>query len=109
MESKNPKISVIIPAYNEEKRLKRTLAEVILFFSTKPFMAEIIVVDDGSTDQTAKLVTQATEDQGLKKFENINIKLVQHTKNQGKGGAIKKREDTHRMADANKAFSHYRW
>lgn len=27
----------------------------------------------------------------------------------GKGGAIKKREDTHRMAEANKAFSHYRW
>ena len=27
----------------------------------------------------------------------------------GKGGAIKKREDTHRMADANKAFAHYRW
>jgi small subunit ribosomal protein S7 len=27
----------------------------------------------------------------------------------GKGGAVKKREDTHRMADANKAFSHYRW
>jgi len=28
---------------------------------------------------------------------------------QGRGGAVKKREDTHRMADANKAFSHYRW
>lgn len=28
---------------------------------------------------------------------------------QGKGGAVKKREDTHRMAEANKAFSHYRW
>lgn len=28
---------------------------------------------------------------------------------QGKGGAAKKREDTHRMAEANKAFSHYRW
>jgi len=28
---------------------------------------------------------------------------------QGKGGAVKKREDTHRMADANKAFSHFRW
>jgi len=27
----------------------------------------------------------------------------------GKGGAVKKREDTHRMAEANKAFSHYRW
>jgi small subunit ribosomal protein S7 len=28
---------------------------------------------------------------------------------QGRGGAVKKREDTHRMADANKAFAHYRW
>ena len=27
----------------------------------------------------------------------------------GKGGAVKKREDIHKMADANKAFSHYRW
>ena len=27
----------------------------------------------------------------------------------GRGGAVKKREDTHRMADANKAFAHYRW
>ena len=28
---------------------------------------------------------------------------------EGRGGAVKKREDTHRMADANKAFAHYRW
>ena len=28
---------------------------------------------------------------------------------QGRGNAVKKREDTHRMADANKAFAHYRW
>ena len=28
---------------------------------------------------------------------------------QGRGNAVKKREDTHRMAEANKAFSHYRW
>ena len=28
---------------------------------------------------------------------------------QGRGGAIKKKEDTHRMAEANKAFAHYRW
>jgi small subunit ribosomal protein S7 len=27
----------------------------------------------------------------------------------GRGGAVKKREDTHRMAEANRAFSHYRW
>ena len=27
----------------------------------------------------------------------------------GQGGAVKKREDTHRMAEANKAFAHYRW
>jgi small subunit ribosomal protein S7 len=29
--------------------------------------------------------------------------------NEGRGAAVKKREDTHRMAEANKAFSHYRW
>ena len=28
---------------------------------------------------------------------------------EGRGGAIKKREDTHKMADANRAFAHYRW
>jgi small subunit ribosomal protein S7 len=39
--------------------------------------------------------------------ENLASELIAASKNEG--GAIKKREDTHRMAEANKAFAHYRW
>ena len=43
----------------------------------------------------------------LAKF--INILMVDGKKSDSKGSAVKKREDVHRMADANKAFAHYRW
>jgi small subunit ribosomal protein S7 len=39
--------------------------------------------------------------------ERLAAELISASKNEG--GAVKKREDTHRMADANKAFAHYRW
>ena len=43
--------------------------------------------------------------------KNMEMKLYQEflDAHQNKGGAVKKREDTHRMADANKAFAHFRW
>ena len=43
--------------------------------------------------------------------KNMTMKLYQEflDAHQNKGGAVKKREDTHRMADANKAFAHFRW
>ena len=46
-----------------------------------------------------------------KRWKNMEMKLYQEflDAHQNKGGAVKKREDTHKMADANKAFSHYRW
>jgi small subunit ribosomal protein S7 len=39
--------------------------------------------------------------------ERLSVELMDAANN--RGAAIKKREDTHRMADANRAFSHYRW
>ena len=43
--------------------------------------------------------------------KNMKLKLYQEflDAHENKGGAVKKREDTHRMADANKAFAHFRW
>ena len=43
--------------------------------------------------------------------KNMKMKLYQEflDAHENKGGAVKKREDTHRMADANKAFAHFRW
>ena len=50
---KNPYLSIVIPCYNEERRLPATLAKVTSHLQTKEYGAEIIVVDDGSTDHTA--------------------------------------------------------
>jgi small subunit ribosomal protein S7 len=46
---------------------------------------------------------------GLRLAAEIMDAADEETGGAGKGGAVKKREDTHRMAEANKAFSHYRW
>lgn len=51
-------LSIVVPAYNEERRLQRTLAEVDAFLVARGQSAEIIVADDGSDDQT--VVTAAT-------------------------------------------------
>jgi dolichyl-phosphate beta-glucosyltransferase len=77
-----PEISVIIPAYNEDKRLASTLLEACKFLDSCRPAYEIIVVDDGSRDATALLVRQ---------FQRINPKvhLICLGKNQGKGAAVR--------------------
>ena len=71
-----PLISVIVPAYNEEKLIGQTLT------SMPDFVDKIIVVDDKSTDNTAKIVVETAENDQKK------IHLLQHEANQGVGGAI---------------------
>ena len=70
-------ISVIIPAHNEEKAIGTVLDELIEVFKEEQTY-EIIVVDDGSTDNTAKKVQ-----------EKGYVKLIQHPYNKGYGAAIK--------------------
>ena len=73
---KTAKISVIIPVFNEEDTIDEILKEV----NAVPIDKEIIIVDDGSTDRTRRII------EGLK---NVNIKKVFHEKNLGKGAAIR--------------------
>ncbi len=54
-EAAQPKLSIVIPAYNEEHRLPATLEHVVAFVSRLPYPAEVIVVDDGSEDRTAEI------------------------------------------------------
>lgn len=74
-------VSVIIPAYNEEHRIKNTLILINHFFQSNHISSEIIVVSDGSTDSTVALV------QSLQK-EISHLTIVENPKNKGKGYAV---------------------
>jgi glycosyltransferase involved in cell wall biosynthesis len=51
----HPTLSVVIPAYNEERRLPTTLQAILAYLGAQPYTSEVIVVDDGSSDRTATL------------------------------------------------------
>jgi dolichyl-phosphate beta-glucosyltransferase len=57
--SSPPWLSVIVPAYNEERRLPATLEKLQTYFARQSFSHEILVVDNGSTDRTAELVRES--------------------------------------------------
>ena len=74
---KGKKIGVVVPAYNEEKQIRKVL-------ETMPeFVDKIIVVDDASTDRTSEVVEAYKKETG-----DDRIELIRHKINQGVGGAI---------------------
>jgi len=75
-------LSVIVPAYNEEKRIPITLLEVDKYLSAQKYTYEIIVVNDGSKDNTVKVV------ENLKKLIK-NLKIIDNQENHGKGYVVK--------------------
>lgn len=77
-----PYLSIIIPAYNEEDRLPFTLIELDKYLSTARYSCEILVINDGSSDNTAKIA---------KKFSETikNLKVVDNEENKGKGAAVR--------------------
>ena len=77
-------LSVIIPAYNEEKRIRKTLETLIAYLDRKKHNYEIIVVNDGSTDKTKEVIQEFVKDSGNKK-----IKVHDNPCNKGKGYSVK--------------------
>ncbi|MCX6703060.1 MAG: glycosyltransferase [Candidatus Wolfebacteria bacterium] len=77
-----PYLSVIIPAYNEAKRLPLTLIDIDKHLSKADFSYEIIVVNDGSKDGTAEIVNR---------FSHLvkNLSLIDNKINHGKGWVVK--------------------
>jgi dolichyl-phosphate beta-glucosyltransferase len=73
-------LSLIIPAYNEGKVLKQNLSKIISYLEGKKYSWEIVVVDDGSRDNTLDIA---------KSFKNKGVKAYQLEPNRGKGGALK--------------------
>ena len=76
-------ISVIIPAYNEAARIRRTLESVQRYVADNRIPAEIIVVDDGSTDGTADVV-------GRYASSVANLKILPNGMNKGKGFSVRR-------------------
>ncbi len=54
----HPFLSIVIPAYNEEKRLPVTLEQVYSFVKDQPFECEILIVENGSTDATFEIAQE---------------------------------------------------
>ena len=78
----SPFLSIIIPAYNEEKRLRHTLKQVFAFLEEEDFFSEVIVVENGSSDQTFAIAQKLTEEYAyLRVFQN---------KKAGKGLAVQR-------------------
>lgn len=75
-------LSVIIPAYNEEKRLPKTLEEVHTYLSNQPYEWEILVVVDGVSDRTADIVREF-------QAKIKNLRLLEYKENHGKGWGVK--------------------
>lgn len=75
-------LSVVIPAYNEEKRLPETLKKVRDYLNRQNITYEVIVVDDGSKDDTSKVSSRLIKD-----WEEF--KVVSYNPNRGKGFAVK--------------------
>ena len=81
MDISSVSFSVIVPAYNEARRIESTLRRIIDFFSDLGFRYEIIVVDDGSTDETVSVV---------EKIGDKHIVVATREPNRGKGYAIRR-------------------
>jgi dolichyl-phosphate beta-glucosyltransferase len=75
-------MSIVIPAYNEEKRIEGSLSEACAYMNDFGMEYEIIVVDDGSSDGTGRIVDHIAKDVR-------NVRLVGYEKNRGKGHALR--------------------
>src|SRR5262249_7958116 len=80
-------LTIVIPAYNEEKRIGPSLDRVLDFLRGSRYDAEVIVVDDGSSDQTAN---QVRERISLFKNEGQELRVLINSPNRGKGFSVKR-------------------
>jgi dolichyl-phosphate beta-glucosyltransferase len=75
-------LSIVIPAFNEERRLPKAIEQIGSYLSARPLRAEIIVVDDGSSDATPKLTESYRE-------RYPELRLIPNGRNHGKGYSVR--------------------
>ena len=78
----HPQLSIVIPAYNESARIEATMDRVMQCVQTQGWDAEVLVVDDGSTDDTAEIVQRYMD-----RYDRLH--LVKNEGNRGKGYSVR--------------------
>ena len=76
-----PYVSIVVPAYNEERRVPASLARILCYLDEQPYEGEVIVVDDGSEDRTVEMVRGL-----LSRYPNLHLIENDH---RGKGYAVR--------------------
>ncbi len=74
------KVSVVIPAFNESTRIRESLEKIEHYLDRRSFKSEVIVVDDGSSDDTAAICENTN-------FRNLRV--IRNPRNQGKGFSVR--------------------
>lgn len=82
-EAMKPQLSLIIPAYNEEARIGKSLDRILRFLDSQPYIFEVIIVDDGSRDRTGEMVEERLG-------KHPALKLHRQPANLGKGMAVQR-------------------
>lgn len=77
-------LSVIIPTYNEQNRIQQTIQDISTYFSQHPIRIELIIVDDGSKDNTLSILQKECSSQ------SVPFTILQNSRNRGKGYSIKR-------------------
>jgi dolichyl-phosphate beta-glucosyltransferase len=80
MNENSVELSVVIPSYNEEKRLEPGLRRALEYLDRRGASYELLVVDDGSQDGTA---------QAASAFAGQGVRVLRHERNRGKGAAVR--------------------
>jgi glycosyltransferase involved in cell wall biosynthesis len=77
-----PTYSIVLPAYNESKRIGTTLDKILTFSAKRGWNVEVIVVNDGSRDDTEEIVKKKT-------IQNPMLRLINNPGNRGKGYSVR--------------------
>ncbi len=75
----SPRLSVVVPCFNEARRIGATLDRLEAYFGLQSYATELVVVDDGSADNTAALIREG----------HAGVRLIRYETNRGKGYAVK--------------------
>jgi dolichyl-phosphate beta-glucosyltransferase len=79
-----PRLSIVVPAYNEAARLETTLRTILDYLTDTEEDSELVVVDDGSQDDTAVVAERAVAN-----FGALSARVIRYEPNRGKGYAVR--------------------